>query len=276
MTDPTIAPLRVHLGAEGLVISGSKMVVDEFGVAYIFTELKGWDEPPAVVTTIKKRAGAHGSTAGASYQGERNIVIPGYVIVPSQDPAALRAAVDRLFAAIPLDDELLVVHEYGTVRHLKVRQGGAPTGDRVGRKEGKHRIAAFNIQLVALDPIRLSGDGTGPTKSLATAPGATGSVTVPTGDGLVPPITLRFGPCTDPKVSIDGIPGELWYSLTIPDGQELTVNLETKSAKLNGVSVNGSMRGSWLKPARKSNTFTYSAATYGTGGLTVDTYDSSP
>lgn len=278
MTDPTLAPFRVHMGAEGVVISGSKLVVDADGVAYAFTKLTGWDEPPALATDSKKRSGAHGMTAGESYQGERNLVLEGYVIVPGDNRTQLRDAMDKLFAAIPLKDEPFVVYEHGLIRHLYVRQGGQPTGDRIGRKEGRFRIAKFSIQLVALDGIRLSGDGTGYTEHYETEPGVPGAVTVPIGNGLVPPILLSVsGPCTNPVITIDGKPEALRYELDVPDGVELSINLATKTARLDGVTVNGHMKGQWLKPERKVNTFALAADVYGaTAQLFVDTYKSSP
>lgn len=279
MTDTTNLPAYVQMGVGGPVISGSKKILNENGVAYVFTELKGWDEPPALVTEAKQRTGNHGKTAGQSWQGERNLEIPGFVIVPGDDRTQLRDAVDDLFAAIPLEDDRLIVQENGLTRHLYVRQGGQPTGDRIGRKSGRFRVAAFSIQLVALDPIRLSGDGSGFTEHHETEPGVDGAaVTVPIGKGLVPPILLSVsGPCTRPAIAIQGKPEVLAYDLDIPDGAELHINLDTKSATLDGAPVNGLRKGQWLKPERRSNTFTITADAYGPSAqLAVDTYLSSP
>lgn len=277
MTDPTLAPFRVHMGAEGVVISGSKKIVNADGSSFVFTKLTGWDELPALATDSRKRSGNHGMTAGESYQAERNLVLEGYVIVPGDDRAQLRDAVDNLFAAIPLKDELFVVHENGLTRHLYVRQGGQPTGDRIGRKEGAFRIAKFSIQLIALDPIRLSGDGTGFTEHYSTEPGGPDSVTVGIGNGLVPPHQLTVaGPCSRPQITIGTRPERLIYDVDVPPGMDLVINLDTKTARINHVPVDGLMQGQWLKPERRSNDWNFSADTYGPEAqLFVDTYKSS-
>lgn len=269
--DPTTAPFRIHMGAEGLVISGSTKVLYEDGSCYLFHTFSGWDEPPAAEVNVQKKSNAPGATAGPSYQGERNLVIEGLVLVPGDDPDQIRAAVDRLFGALPTQDEPLIVHEYGLVRHLYARQGGQPTGDRIGRKIGRGRAAAFSIQLVALEPARLSGDGTAPTEHFETAPGQPGALEVGIGTGLVPPHTVTIGPSTNPRIGLAG--GDLWYALTVPDGQELVIDFEKKSATLNGEYINTAMRGRWPNLARKSNTFTFTADAIGPAAtFAVDTY----
>lgn len=275
--DPTTAAFRVHLGAGGLVISGSTKVPYDDGTCYLFNKLTGWDEPPALTQQIQKRANDHGATAGNGYQGERNLVLEGWVIVPGDDPDQLRAAMDRLFGALPLTEELFVVHEYGLVRHLYVRQAGQPTGDRIGRKAGKHRVAKFSIQLVALEPARLSGDGTGPDVHHVTPAGSGGLLTVDTGDGLVPPHLVTVGPCTNPRIEVGYQASPFWFETTVPAGQTLQIDFKSRSVTLNGVEAGGTMRGSWPELQRHSNAFTFSADTY-TADTTfaVDTYTAYP
>lgn len=275
--DPTTAAFRIHLGAEGLVISGSTKVPYDDGTCYLFNKFTGWDEPPALTQQIQKRVNDHGSTAGQGFQGERNLVIEGWVVVPGDNPDQLRAAVDRLFAALPLTEELMVVHEYGLVRHLYVRQAGQPTGDRIGRKAGKHRVAKFSIQLVALEPSRLSGDGTAPDLHQVTPAGAAGSLTVATGDGLVPPHLVTVGPCTNPHVAVGTQAAPFWVETVIPDGQTLQIDFKARSITLNGGLIDGAMRGSWPSLDRHSNDFAFTADTY-TAATTfaVDTYTSYP
>jgi hypothetical protein len=178
-------------------------------------------------------------------------------------------------AAIPLAiDSPLVFHAFGREQHVKVRQSGQPTVNWAG--QGK-LSALVNIQLVALDPRKLSGDGTKPTKSISTVAGRDGKVIMTNaGYGLLPPHILTITGSNKPRITVDGVVGEHWFDIDLTSGSPLVVDYDKKTITRDGVNMFGVARGDWLDLNDKTNTFNYTAASHGPSSvLKVESYDSS-
>lgn len=163
MDNPNIAPVRLHLGT--CVMSGSRVVRDANGVSITYHTLDGWDSPPAASGSSTASIFRRGSIPGVTTASERNLVIEGHIKAPTQ--ALLRDKIEELLACIPYDTDVpLILWELGTARHVLVRHGGQQIVDRKGTREGSGLVSKFNLQLIAHDPIKLSGTGTGPTRLL--------------------------------------------------------------------------------------------------------------
>jgi hypothetical protein len=194
---------------------------------------------------------------------------------------ALRVGLERLIASIPITTfEPLVVHEDGLTRHVMVRQGGQPIIDWRGKmnEETGELEATFSIQLIAASPLRLSGDGSGPTKVVATPPGANNaSVSVNNdGQGLLPPVLVKFTDTVKPtlKVNLDNTKS-MTFNLTVGPGELLVVDFKAKTIRLNGANVYTSKQGDWLNLFDQGNTYTFTAQSVGsTGQMIVESYDS--
>lgn len=214
--------------------------------------VKGWDEPVSM-------------TADGTPNG-RTLFLSGAVKAP-EGRLQRDELYDNLVGAIPMGDpEPVVFYRDGLVRHVLAKLGSsAPQKEIISPRK-----ANYGIQLYAKDSRRLSGDGSGYEYSSATERGLAGSMTMyNSGNGITPPMELRFEDCTNPRITVDGSPtAPLWIDLTVPAGLELRVDLETHQAFLsNGLDVTGALRGDWQRLDRKTNTFRFSADALGAESL---------
>lgn len=76
-----------------------------------------------------------------------------------------------------------------------------------------------------------------------------GSVTLTNGGNARPPVLVTFtGPVTNPVLrSSDG--GVMRFNIVLSAGQQLAVDLDAKTVKLNGVNRRNALVGSWIVPA---------------------------
>ena len=123
--------------------------VDEYGVVWVITDIKGWWQPPAPEVPDIKRGWGDGSYDVKGRYNAREITLEGVILTP--DPALLAAARARFVAAINLvyAGGWLKTNENPT-KASYVRLSGEPELETVnarGRTE-------FSIGLRAADPIK--------------------------------------------------------------------------------------------------------------------------
>lgn len=274
-TDPTTAKVRIHLG--DLVMTMSSIVYDKEidGVYYVVREIDGWRNSTASKASVTPRPYGHGSWGGSAYLAERNLELIGDIV--AETPEALEDAIEKLNASIPVsEEEPLVVHSFTSgIFHCMVKQ--TPEAEPIIDWKGQGKTEAeFSIQLVALDPRKLSGDGSGPTKSISTPAGTDNQVVMTNAKrGVLPPHLLTITDSNRPKIKVDGVVGEQWFDIDLRGGAPLIVDYDKKTVTRNGANVFGVMRGDWLDLHDKTNTFRYSALNHGAAStLNVKSYDS--
>jgi hypothetical protein len=124
--------------------------IDEYGVVWVITDIKGWNElPPAEIADFPRGFG-DGSYLGLGRYAARDITIEG-VFLPQDAATQVAPARDRLLEAINFvkKDGWLIMKE-SPVKAARVRLSGAPeiaTVNARGRTE-------FSIGLKAGDPIK--------------------------------------------------------------------------------------------------------------------------
>jgi hypothetical protein len=276
-TDPTTAPVRVHVG--DAVISGSSIVYDAelTGVFYTYEDnVEGWDDAPSTTSQTTPRVYNHGAWGSPAFLAERNLVIN--IDVVASTPLELEDAIEKLMNLVPLEGSIpFVMHRWGRIRHVRVKQGGKPTVDWSKKISSNGLEARVSLQLVALDPRKLSGDGTGPTTNASTDPiGGGGSVSITNaGRGVTPPVVISVYDCANPTISLSSGGSMRFNNLTVGFNNPLVIDLDKKSATVGGVSVFGKKTGDWIEPDRKQNTYSFSADAYGGNAyMKVSTYDS--
>ena len=177
---------------------------DSDGVEWILEKLSGWSDPAPSTGTVEQRASDHGGWTDQAYYGSRVLEVVGSLVANSWADAG--AALDRLWAAVPLNDpDWMYVDEGYQERQAKVRQDGDPIVERSGG------WARFSLSLVAPDPRKYGNEQSASTGlpittgglslpiSLPVAIGATttsGRLTV-TNEGNMPtrPVFAITGPC---------------------------------------------------------------------------------
>lgn len=257
----------ITLGAA--TISGGRPVLGPDGTGIFYQRVTGWDDPPGIRFESIERSGAHGDTAGRGWLGARTLVIEGFVWCPAANSANLREAVDRLVAAIPIDaDAKLVFAEQGITRHLMVRQGGQPMVDRIGRTVGRHVVASFNIQLLALEPRRLAGSG--PATITKALPFGT-AVAVDTGGRIEAPTVIEVTGPVDSGAKLACGGRTLTIGQAVTAGQVLKLDLERRKATINGTDIGTTITGLWPKPTKAARSFTLTAS--GSGSANVKAWE---
>lgn len=258
----------VWLQLGGVLITGTPLGPTYEAGAW-FTSLSGWWDAPSSTGQTTQFLLADGGWNDRAFRTPRVIEIEGHVEADSRPE--LRDALDRLMAAIPVDEQApFVVSEDGLQRYCMVRMSGDP---KVTWEHGSYPIADFNIQLVASDPRRLAGTGPddgwrvyGPT----TLPSSTGGWTFPVvlpkpinavtttgqfrieslGTGPASAVVEFHGPVVGPAVTELATGRKLWFDLTLAATDTLTVDLSTgasaRQVLLNGVSRRGKARGEWF------------------------------
>lgn len=266
---------RFSVRLPGMVLQGQ--AAESAPVAGVFTDLKGWWDPPPSAGAVTQRAFQHGGWAGRAYYSPRVLVLSGSLF--GDDPLAVRDAFEAFIGGLSINELFpLVVEEGGLVRHVMVRLEEDPLVEWRGG-EG----ATFNLQFVAPDWRRFAGDGSGATRSVVTGlPSSSGGLVFPASapflfdavvvsgevavvnDGTAPaPVVVSFqGPVPNPSVQLRESGEVMTFALNVLAGQTLAVDFDRRTVRLNGVSRRGSLRGRWFELGPGLNTLKFDAAAF--------------
>lgn len=262
--------------------------VDSLGVTWYITGLDGWGSPKSTLN-VQQRARSLGGWAGDSFLQPRDIAISGVVDAPT--PGLLSDAIDRLSAAVSLEDTTLTVWEAGRARTCTVRRADEVV---VTDWDFDNGTATWSIQLVALDPRKYGETVTQSTGLPSSSGGLTWPVTFPaqwtgvTNSGTVSianlgnvtaPVVLRIdGPVTGPKVThiASGTALVFSSSLTLGSGEYLLIDMEARSVLANGQASRAgwvTSRG-WFGAEPGPNQYGFGAQTYNSSALMTVTVPS--
>lgn len=255
----------------------------------VFSDLKGWWSPPPSTGAVTQRSFQHGGWLNQAYYSPRVLVLEGSIV--GDDPLAVRDAFEAFVAGLSINELFpFVVEEGGLVRHVMARLEEDPLIEWRGGSAAK-----FNLQFIAPDWRRFSGDGHAPTYSLTvglphtqggrvrpyTLPSmidatvVAGSVTVANAGNAPAPVTVRFdGPVSQPTVRSSVTGQSMTFDMDVLAGQSLVVDLDAHTALLNGVGRRNTMRGRWLIPAPNDVLVFDSAAYNPDARMTVSWFDS--
>lgn len=282
--------------------------VDDFGVLWVITDIKGWWSPPAPDMPDIKRGWADGSYDVKGRYNARDLTLEGSILCT--DPSLAADARRRLVAQINLVRQGGWLKTYeNPLKASWVRLSGEPNFETVS---ARGRID-FSIGLRASDPIKyswneLDSQGYNIEEILAKsiAPARTGkSVLINEGDYPVSAYFKITGPVTGPAVILNETNGEF---ITIVEplrsivsgtiiSKSITGGLVTLTTSTNHVlqvgdsvemfSLGAGIDGDRFVTARTNNTFTFigTAAdtvnvvavtgtyTFGPDILEIDTYN---
>jgi hypothetical protein len=234
--------------------------VDDNGVAWIITGLKGWDGPSAVGQMIQRSAD-HGAWPSAAYYGPRLLTLSVTARAPSQ---ALRdQAKERLVQAVPVSDLATFVYDEPTPKQAYVRQVG---GANIAMTFPNLVDAEFSIPLVAPDPRKYA---TVPFSGTATLPAPvinplTLPVTLPVGfPGSVPsidsavtcvnagtfetrPVITVSGPITSPQI-VNAVTGQVisFTGLSLAATDQLVLYTDNRQCFLNNSFYAADVNSAW-------------------------------
>ncbi|MFF2522226.1 phage tail family protein [Streptomyces liangshanensis] len=259
--------------------------VDDVGVAWFLQDLQGWDSSESR-SEIQQREGDHGAWFTPVYLGERPITLGGTII--AQDRAALEEAMERARVAAGLGDTLLVVRE-AVPKQALVRRSGRPILQYV-----TDAIGTFSLLVTAADPRRYAVEEQAASTGL---PSTSGGITPPfslpvtldatTVSGQITatnpgtfetrPVLRIDGPVAAPRVLAlyqDGTVRQLAYSETIAADEFLVIDVDAKSAVLNGTaSRRRFLSAQWpVIPAQQTVTFMFAADVYTPAALLTVTW----
>lgn len=282
--------------------------VDEYGVLWVITDIKGWWSPPAPDMPDIKRGWADGSYDVKGRYNARDLTLEGSILCT--DPSLAAEARRRLVAQINLVRQggWLKTNENPT-KASWVRLSGEPNFETVN---ARGRID-FSIGLRAVDPIKyswneLNEDGYDVEEILAksTTPARSGKSTLTNqGDFDVSAYFIVTGPITGPAIILNETNGE---SIAIVEplrsivtgtiiSKSITggiVTLTTSAAHVLQIgdsveifSLGTGIDGDRFITARTSNTFTFIGTatdtvnvvavsgtyTFGPDILEIDTYN---
>lgn len=238
--------MAVQIGGTPITLGSLQLsVVDDAGVTWLPTDVKGWSSP-GVRAELASRQADHGAWASPGYLNARPISIEGLIAAPST--AARDAAVEQLYAAVALTDTVLVVGE--TIpKQVTVRRSGEVLVDPVNPYS-----ATYSFAVTAADPRRYS---TVLQSQMTGLPSVTGGLTLPitvpitisttsTGGGFTlsnagtiatRPVFTLLGPAASPVITAtrpDGTIYQLAYSQTLGAGDTLVIDTAAHSVILNG------------------------------------------
>jgi hypothetical protein len=250
---------------------------DEFGAVWKVHEIEHWLEPAETTGTVEQREYSDGGYADEAFDRPKIIVLKGRVSAP--DRAGVLAALGRLREAIPKSVLApITVGDVDGFSHRMVRQDGQPL-----LPKPNDRIGTFNVQLIAPDSRRHSGDGSGPSYTVEVAlPSEQGGLAAPftlpvavdatvisgsvdvtnVGDAAPKVIANIIGPAPQPTITTTN--GQaMKFDLTVAAGDFLEVDFDKRTVKLNGVaSRRGTLRGRWITFDTTSTTLRFDAAAY--------------
>jgi len=201
----------------------------------------GWGEPASTLSPTQKPRQS-GAWAGDAFNVFRTMTIAGTITAPS--PSLLNSSIDNLLTAVTNAGFVLSVTENGFTRSTTVRKQGETLTPKI-----TNLIAAFSIQVVAVDPRKLGTPLTGVTLLPASTGGLVLPITVPFAitstivSGQVTltnpgneegPVKLRIdGPCTGPVITHSGAVGSSLVfssSLSLGVGEWLTIDMDKRTA----------------------------------------------
>lgn len=232
-------------------------VVDDAGVTWLNTDLKGWSSP-GLRAELQPRQADHGAWASPVYLDSRPITITGMIAAPTT--AARDAAIEQLITAASLTDTVLTVAD-SIPKQATVRR----SGEVLVELQGPYG-ATYSLLVTAPDPRRYSTVLQSQTTGL---PSVTGGLTLPitlpitfsttstggaftlTNEGTIatrPTFTVT-GPaasfvisCTQPGGAVT----QLTYSDSIGVGDTLVIDTDAHTVMLNGtVSRRRYLSGTW-------------------------------
>lgn len=231
--------------------------VDDAGVTWLHTDLKGWSSP-GLRAELQPRQADHGAWASPVYLDARPITITGMIAAPTT--AARDAAVEQLIAAASLTDTVLTVED-SIPKQATVRRSGEVLVELLGLYG-----ATYSLIVTAPDPRRYSTV----LQSQSTAlPSTSGGLSVPLSTPLsistttvsgsitlvhegtigTRPVFTVTGPVTNPTITVqypDGTVRALLYSSSLEAGDELVIDTDLHSVVLNGaVSRRLYLSGQW-------------------------------
>lgn len=246
------------------------------GVGFKTAKVDNWWGPTASTGEMYQNAAGDGAWFGEAFSQGRNPVVAGSL--RGRDRVHALALRQDLVSAIPVRGTTpLVVQDAGESWYAMVRQADKP--DIIWLTDTH---ATFNIQLQSEEYRLLAGDGTGPAHRqtvklpstiggrrrpfrLPSAIGAevvSGSVTLSNRGDAPAPVVLEFtGPVPRPTVRM---PDGQWlaFDLEVLEGQTLVVDLDARTAHLNGVPRVSRKRGEWLRLGPGDNILTFDSAAY--------------
>ncbi|RSD23556.1 phage distal tail protein [Amycolatopsis eburnea] len=234
-------------------------VVDADGVEWWVTKEDGWSTGPGVRLELSDRPQRDGAFDAPSFRSARVITLEGTAVAPDED--AHERAKDRI-AAVLADGSVpaeLVVRERTVTRRALVRLSA-------GTKVSDTTPVSFDwsLQVTAPDPLRYGEDvhelscglpepGQGITFPLrfplvfGQAQGGTLAL-VNAGTATTRPVWTITGPCTQPVIRNDSTGERLAFSLSLAEGDVLTVDTAARTVFLGTASRRSVLqpRSSWF------------------------------
>lgn len=252
--------MALQIGAVPISLGTLQLsVVDDDGVTWLPTEVKGWSSP-GVRAELQPRQADHGSWASPGYLDARPITIAGLIAAPST--AARDNAIEQLYAAVALTDTLLTVGE-SVPKQTIVRRSGEVLVELVNPYS-----ATYSALVTAPDPRRysttLQSASTGlpsTTGGLAlpvtlpitiTATTVSGTITLSNAGSIATRPTLAVvGPLPSFVIVAarpDGTITQQTYTDPLGAGDVLVIDSAARTVTLNGsVSRRRYLSGSWLE-----------------------------
>ncbi|MYV77799.1 hypothetical protein GT352_28280 [Streptomyces sp. SID1046] len=238
--------MAVQIGGTPITLGSLQLsVVDDAGVTWLPTDVKGWSSP-GVRAEFATRQADHGAWASPGYLNARPISIEGLIAAPST--AARDAAVEQLYAAVALTDTVLVIEE--TIpKQAIVRRSGEVLVELVNPYS-----VTYSVAVTAADPRRYSTVLQSQSTGL---PSVSGGITFPitfpitftttstggaftlsnAGTIATRPVFTMTGPATMPVITAtrpDGAIFQLAYSQSLGAGDTLVIDTAAHSVILNG------------------------------------------
>lgn len=255
-------------------------VVDAAGVQWRLLDVQGWygRAGVGVRTARADRPGRDGQLRGNSYRTERIITLGGLAYAP--DPATLDAAGETIAA---LCDDASTLHTLiGTDASGIDKQAMVELNAESKFEHQTDRVAAWQIQLAAPDPLRYATAASTASCGLATTsggltfplvfpldfgPGAGGGTLLLTNAGNTAtwPTWTITGPVTNPVIINTGTSERLALTITIDAGQQLILDTDARTVMLQGVaSRRGSLAATstWFPLRAGSTPVAFQASSY--------------
>lgn len=255
-------------------------VVDDAGVQWRLLEVDGWHGRAGVGVRSARadRPGRDGQLRGRSYRTERVITLAGLAYAP--DAATLDAAGETIAS---LCDDASVLHTLvGTDASGIDKQAAVELNAESKFTHQTDRVASWQIQLAAPDPLRYATTASTASCGLATTsgglsfplvfpldfgPGAGGGTLALANAGTTAtwPTWTITGPVTNPVIVNTGTGERLALTLTIDAGQQLTLDTDARTVMLAGVASRRGALGAtstWFPLRPGTTAVAFQAASY--------------
>lgn len=274
-TDPSTAPIRILFG--GQIISGSRKVLDEFGVWISFDTFTGWWDLPSVTGNfVQHQYSDDGYVTDSRFAG-RVITLKGTIHGP--DRVTTRQAIDRFKAALSTaknTDVPLVVVEDELVRHAMVKLDHDP---HISWDPTKSVNPKFDLQFIAAKSRIVWGDGSGyentvPVNLTSSGPAAQVAL-LNEGEGAAPKCQLTLDGFDTPTLTHVESGKSITINLTQAAGQQTIIDFDSRAVTdAAGNSIRGSVSGRLFKLQPGTNTFQITAKTYAASSVMTARYSS--